>query len=152
MLKIEIEVIGDKEFIGKLKKFGKEVLDWTPEFQTMEKHFKKYLTDLVFEYEGAIFGYPWPKLSPKYELKKRVEFSGKGILERTGDLRKGWRFEASKGGLLMENNVPYGVYHQSTKPRKKIPRRPLLRIDSTQEKYIVDVLKKGLLERMKRVI
>lgn len=152
MFTIRLDVKGVPETRVLLAKYARSLHDWSPEMREIKTTFKKFLTRDVFESEGAVFGRPWKPLSPTYRDFKRVTFSGRGILQRSGDLRKGWMFVSDDKSVTMENTVDYGIYHQSTRPRKKLPRRPLLHIDQARQDYIVDTLRKGMIKRLKDLI
>ena len=102
---------------------------------------------------------PWKRLSPVtvqnkayqgYPRRNRTggipgytlqggRFGPENILIRTGSLRVSWTNEAHPfhvctaydGVLTFGSSMPYAVYHQSDKPRKKLPRRPVVIDDHT---------------------
>lgn len=152
MLQVEIQLKGDREVIKQLKAVGDSLGDWKPTLRTIADYFQNYFGETTFEFEGVNLGLPWPDLSQPYKDKKRVEFSGKGILERTGDLRKGWRTEVNKEFALIENKVPYGIYHQSTKPRKRLPRRALMHFNEQSKQYIVNEFASDLAKKIKAAL
>lgn len=92
--------------------------------------------DQAFESEGAIFG-GWPPLSPQYEALKSRQFPGKGILEREGKMRQSFRNYVGTHELIIDNPVEYFKYHQSNKPRSKIPRRVMLFIRNVTKENII---------------
>lgn len=79
-----------------------------------------------FSQEGALFGgwaerkqdYPWP------------------ILNRTGRMRQGFQQNLGPQELTIRNVVPYFKYHQSNKPRTKLPRRVMMKIDQDRKVFI----------------
>lgn len=79
-----------------------------------------------FAQEGALFGgwadrkkdYPWP------------------ILNKSGRMRQGFRQNVGKQELLISNVVPYFKYHQSNKPRTRLPRRVMMKIDNDRKTFI----------------
>ncbi len=80
----------------------------------------------------------YPQLSAMYAARKRKEVGSKPILVRTGRLRDSVGLarngdsiqEITKTSLLMGTKTPYGIYHQSDAPRRKIPLRKFLFIGS----------------------
>ncbi len=152
MFTVDIKVCGAPETIKKHQKLPKDLGDWTPEMKVMGRFFKSFFQNDVYETEGAVFGYPWKALSPRYRDYKRKKAPGRGVLERSGKLRKGWTFDPDKTSVTIENKVKYGYYHQSTKARKKLPRRPLMRFDKKREEYIVNTLKEGIIDRMRKML
>lgn len=80
-----------------------------------------------FAQEGALFG-GWPARKQDYPWP---------ILNKTGRLRQGFRQNLGKTELLIYNVVPYFKYHQSNKPRTKMPRRVMMKIDNDRRNFIV---------------
>ena len=52
------------------------------------------------------------------------------LLEKTGDMRKGFYKESNSEFAMVGNEDPKFPYHQSNQPRTKIPRRVMLQIDA----------------------
>jgi phage gpG-like protein len=74
-------------------------------------------------------------------LKKARKRGGSKILQDTGRLRSGNRWAASNTEARVFNKVKYGVYHNSDKPRKKLPRRQFMWIsDKLKVKFLTDLL------------
>ncbi len=79
-----------------------------------------------FAQQGALFGgwaerkkdYPWP------------------ILNKTGRMRQGFRQNLGKQELIITNVTPYFKYHQSNKPRSRLPRRVMMKIDNDRRNFI----------------
>jgi len=75
----------------------------------------------------------WPALSPAYAAAKARRFPGKPIMRRTDALYRslttGPQVTVVEPHLLLLGSlVPYGKYHQSRKPRGRLPRRPVIDI------------------------
>lgn len=74
-----------------------------------------------FDQRGALFGgwkprtmaYPWP------------------LLEQTGKMRKSFTGSVTPTQLTVTNTDPKFPFHQSNKPRKRLPRRVMLKVDAT---------------------
>lgn len=73
-----------------------------------------------FDKRGALFG-GWPA------RKKNVPWP---LLEQTGKMRRSFDGVATETQLKVENKDDKFKYHQSNKPRRKIPRRVMLTIDA----------------------
>lgn len=71
----------------------------------------------------------WEKLKPSTIARRRTgkkKSLGKKILQDTGQLRSRWKHYYTNKAAKIETNVPYAIYHDSDKPRKKLPRRQIL--------------------------
>lgn len=75
----------------------------------------------------------WAPLKPRTVAeKRRLGFGDKGILERTGQLRRGFRKRATRDTLVLTNNrtangVNLFAVHQSG--TRRIPARPMMVFD-----------------------
>lgn len=98
------------------------------------------------EYQG------WPRRNrqggiPGYTIQNG-NFGPQNILIRTGSLRISWTnpdhpfhvCRADDGVLTIGSSLPWAVYHQSTEPRKKIPRRPLTVGDDDLDKCAIAIV------------
>lgn len=94
----------------------------------------------------------WPRRNrlggiPGYTTQNG-NFGPQNILIKTGSLRISWTREdhpfhvcrALDGVLTIGSSLPWAVFHQSTEPRKKIPRRPLTVDDGDLAKCAVAIV------------
>lgn len=150
MLNVKIEIKGDKETIAKLKKLGKSFHEWRPEMQKVGNYLVNFYQNAVFETEGGVFGMRWASLSAGYDFWKRKNYPGRGTLERTGRLRRGFSSDANQTSVIVENKVSYGRFHQYGTSRMKA--RPIMHIDKKLEDNIVDIFKEGLARKLASVL
>jgi len=76
----------------------------------------------------------YPPLSAKYAERKAKRFPGAPILVATGRLRDSVTqrahpdniIQVGKQTLVMGTKTPYGIFHQSDRPRRTIPLRKFL--------------------------
>ena len=110
-------------------------------------------TITTFETEGSnLLGRKWKPLaeSTKKARKRRGHWPGK-ILTEIGVLKRAQTYEVPKPRILKwgpDVTGWYGKYHQSTKPRKKLPRRQFLGASKKDEKMICDTLGKKIMKRI----
>lgn len=134
----KIEKIGDKP-VAELKKIG--IL--------MQKSTVK-----TFETEGVnLLGRRWEDLKEKTKeaRRKRGHWPGR-ILTEIGHLVGSITYEVPKPKVLRWGSDVtgwYGKYHQSTKPRKKLPRRPFLGTSRKDIKMIIKTLGTGIMKRIR---
>lgn len=131
MFRFTLDVAGERVLDRGIARFADGVTDYRPIWNVIADDFYAQM-EAQFKSEGEEGGERWQELSPAYADWKEVHFPGKPILERTGDLvasltKQGDPHHVRKEErkrLTLGSSVPYGIYHQSPAPRKKLPRRP----------------------------
>lgn len=131
MFRFRLEIAGEVQLDRGIARFSEACDDYRPIWGVIADDF--YAEEKAqFRSEGREGGEAWKALSPEYAGWKEVNFPGKRILERTGDLEasltrandpNGVRIEERKA-LTLGSRLPYAIYHQSPAPRKRLPRRP----------------------------
>ncbi|MCQ9384446.1 phage virion morphogenesis protein [Brevibacterium moorei] len=104
-----------------------------------------------FKKEGGAYPPKWAALSKEYAKWKGQHYPGKGILERTGDLKTSLTTSGSgiravhNGTLTFGTLVEYAAYHQNG--TKTMPARPvLIRTDKTFKRAVEKQLQRWILE------
>lgn len=82
----------------------------------------------VFETRGKEIGESWESRTKSYPWP---------ILEKTGRMRKGFKFNADDSSVEIYNIADYFVYHQSREPRRKLPRRVMMKLAEKQKNMII---------------
>ncbi len=90
--------------------------------------------DVNFSGRGSLYG-GWKPRKPQYRNGRRVDTWP--LLERTGKLRKGFRSHPSSHQLVVDNDVPYFIYHQSRASRRKLPRRAMMALRRQEAEMVV---------------
>jgi hypothetical protein len=104
--------------------------DMRPAWPAVIAYFRQ-MVEKAFATEGASTGQKWPGLKlATAQDRLRKGFAGfHPILQRTGELKRsidgggGGFVEATTTSLAIGSNDPVFWYHQSRKPRKRLPRR-----------------------------
>ena len=89
-----------------------------------------------FQSEGELAQGGWESL--KDSTKDRRKRGGDWVLQDTGILKSKWKHLYTPEKAAVQSGVDYGVYHDSDKPRKKLPHRKIL----PREKQIMPLLMK----------
>lgn len=150
MLNVRVVVSGDKKAIAQLQKMLHEFEDWRPELTAAGDYLINLYQNPVFETEGGIFGARWQPLSAAYAIRKATTYPGRGILEASGDLRRGYRKNVYASLLELINDDPKAELHQEGKGR--LPVRLIMRVDQKQKTEIIDIFKKGVLMKVEKAI
>lgn len=101
----------------------------------------------------------YPPLSPAYAQDKRRRLGSLPIMVASGRLRDSISgapnsdsiLRIGKKTLILGTKVPYGIYHQSDRPRKKIPLRKFLFIGPEAPRTAPSAVT-GRLERFLKII
>lgn len=147
-LRLEFSIEGETVLLRKLQGVEQEFKDWTPEFRKVGNMLAKTFKD-NFQSEGGMLGKPWQPLAAKTLREKRRLGYPDDILVRTGKMRDSFRSEANATFVDIWNEMPYFVYHQSNQPRKKLPRRIMMRLDEQRKQAIVKIFQQAVGEKLK---
>lgn len=132
MFRFRFEIAGEVLMDRGIARFSDGLADYRPVWPVIEDDF--YSAEATqFKSEGAWggAGEAWQELSAEYQGWKEQHYPGQPILQRTGALYASLTGEGAgavkieeRKKLTLGSSVPYGIYHQSTDPRTRLPRRP----------------------------
>jgi phage gpG-like protein len=136
-----------------LDALAERITDVSPAWDAVLAVFQQMARD-TFNSEGAAnAGGPWPQLAPATVADRtRKGFSPTHpILQRTETLMRSVTQQTSDTILVRTPNyfgvgtaVPYVVYHQSTAPRSKLPRRALVDLTTDQRHELLRPIRQYL--------
>jgi len=145
------EVEGVTELSRRLNFLDSELKDFTPAFRKSASQLKSFVSGEVFDSEGAVYGAKWAPLNPAYEAFKQSKYPGKGILERTGKMRKSFKTQHSADFAVVYNGAKYFGYHQSRAARNtRLPRRVMLKLDGPRKEMIVKIFQAEFFKKVKK--
>lgn len=124
-MNIEFQIEGETQLHRRIKGIADGVKDWSWATDKIGRYLKTFFTNDVFESEGAVIGERWPD-GPFYHK-----------LQRSGLMRKSFYYKSDKEKVEVGNPIPYFKYHQSNLPRKKLPRRVMMKLDEKRKQIIV---------------
>lgn len=153
-MKVEVTIEGTEELLRAFGKVQRGIVDLRQlgTWDAVAAVFYKIVYG-QFASEGADGkSGSWKKLSPKYEAAKFRKWGQVPILQASGRL---WRSLTQKGAkdsvyaakameLTIGSSVEYGGYHQSRKPRTRLPRRPPLDFTEDHEKQLAKPIQQKL--------
>lgn len=137
-MRIHISIEGQQEAIFALQRFSHAASDVRPALAEIDADIRQ-MFQLQFASEGQYRSGGWKPLAAS-TIRKRLKADPKdplGILIRTTRLYRGATAtgsvrdkvrQISRGELVSGTRVPYAIYHHSKKPRRKLPRRPLIEV------------------------
>lgn len=130
---------GEKQLSRVLLTLADGVKDWTPAFQETAITLKKIFSDDVFKTQGGVIDEHWSPLSKAYAYQKAKKYPGRGILEKTGTMRDSFMTMWRPDMAAVWNEADYFKYHQSNKPRSKLPRRVMMKLADSQRTLVVKI-------------
>jgi phage gpG-like protein len=134
MLEIRGTLEGDKELSRRFKALPEEIGDMKAPFGRINREMKVAIQS-NYGSRGATFGERW---APRKDSKPHP------LLEKTGQMRASFTHRLGPAYLEISNSAKQFKFHQSNRPRTKLPRRVMLKIDQIRKTFIVKELQRHL--------
>lgn len=134
---LEWSIEGDKQLSRVLQGMENQLSDFREPFKSASDDLKKIYEDEVFSTDGKVINEKWERLSPYTVAQKARLGFPRDILIRTGKMRESFRTIVTSSQAVIYNDVEYFKYHQSNKPRSKIPRRVMMKLAENQKQMVV---------------
>lgn len=125
MITIQATVEGDIQLDRRLGYIAKAVDDFSSPLEASENSLMKSF-DQNFASRGQLFG-GWAPRKKLYDWP---------LLEETGETRHGFVGAVTKTSLVIGNTSDKFAFHQSSKPRRVLPRRVMMMIDAQRKREI----------------
>lgn len=147
---LRFEIQGDVQISRNLTTLDSNLKNWSKEFKETGQYLQNFFSNEVFSSRGSVFGEPWKPLSARYAAWKAQHYPGRGILERTGEMRKS--FVSDYGALYtrVTNKKRYFIYHQSNQARARLPRRIMMKLAERQKQTVIQIFRQGLQGQINR--
>lgn len=124
---INITVEGVKEMSQRLLTTAGAMEDFTVPLQGAAQLLLKTF-DMNFDTEGDLLEQPWAP---------RTSGGDWPLLVKTGAMRSSFSHTVDPAQAVITNWAPYFKYHQSSAPRKKLPRRVMMKLTEPLRTAIV---------------
>jgi len=154
------DIDGDRELSARFHGLLAALEDWSPAFEAIVTDWRatmreKFASGGTFESGSDAQGNAlpgWAPLSEQYAKWKARKYPGAGILVRTGQLREASinpdvTIEPRQLKLVIP--TPWAIYHQSSRPRKRLPRRAFASLTAKQPGRWVRALREHLVKAAK---
>lgn len=128
---VDIELEGIKEISAEIGLMPKRIGNLTEPLRRSVDEIQQSI-QTNFDRRGSLFESGGWK--PRKDNKKHP------LLEKTGKMRNNFDDITRKTEAMIFNNTPYFRYHQSNKPRTKLPRRVMMKIDEKTRNFILKEL------------
>lgn len=144
--KLAFSIEGETQLSRKLLNVSTSLTNFKEPFTETGNMMANFIRKDVFSSQGSVIGEPWKRLSP-YTIATKARHSYPSTpLVATGAMQNSFYSIASSNQVVIGNTQDYFKYHQSNKPRSKIPRRIMLKIDEQRKTDIVRIFQRYLHE------
>lgn len=148
MFTIEVKVTGLKEVRRKMERLGSSIYDFKEEFDSIGRDVVAYYKGPGFASQGGVFGNKWQRLSVPYMRRKAKRYPGRPTLIATGAMQQGFEHTSTKQSTTITNSDKKFKFHQSTRPRKVIPRRQMMGVNQTIRQMVQKEISAGLRKKI----
>lgn len=139
---ISWSIEGDKQVSRKLEGLKNNLKDFRPAFKSASDMLVGIFSKDVFSTKGSVIGETWARLSPMTIRQKVRRGFGAQPLINTGTMQGNFKTIVESDSAVIHNSTDYFKYHQSNKPRSKIPRRVMMKIGNSQKVEVVRIFQK----------
>ncbi len=155
-MQISIKITGNQETMKKLKRLGSKLHDNTDSMKDIGTNAAEYYAGRAWTQQGSAFGNKWLPLKAK-TTSSRLRSSKRGgkitqrantPLEGRGDMRSSFVASSSRNDVIVTNEADYFKYHQSSLPRKKLPRRQMIGVNSYIKNMVHDIIKRDIKKKI----
>ena len=129
---------GDRELSRRFNNIPVQLDNLKVPLSTIEREVMQSV-DVNYSARGGLFGI-WPK---------RKDNKSHPLLEKTGAMRSAFKSAVGDQYVSIFNPTSYFKYHQSNKPRRKLPRRVMLKIDEIRKVFIVKTFQRHIQETLR---
>lgn len=136
MVFISWSIEGEQQISRRLRGLETHLKDFTPPLKIIADKLQKTFSDDVFSTQGKAVQESWPRLSPYTIAMKAKKGYPATPLIATGAMKEGFRSIVSSDQAVLYNVEDYFKYHQSNKPRKRLPRRAMMKLGHQQREMV----------------
>lgn len=136
-IQIDFEIEGDKQISRRLNIVADGITDFKAPLQLSASEFIRVFK-ANFSTEGGTLGEKWPARKPQFKNGSRIDTWA--LLRKTTKMYNSFRAQVSASELEVLNTAAQFKYHQSNKPRSKIPRRVMMKLDEARKRFVVKQL------------
>lgn len=138
MIELKVDIEGEKQLSRRLMIIPKNIGNFKKPLFRIGGEVRGSI-DTNFSGRGSLFG----RWVPRKDNKPHP------LLEKTGKMRSNFKQNLGPYYVEIYNPTPYFKYHQSNKPRKKLPRRVMMKIDNIRRSFIQKEFQRHIIESMR---
>lgn len=156
---ITVTIKGGAAVAAKLKNLGSRLYEMRDEFEDVGKEMASYYGNEVFNSQGGVYGDRWQSLSTA-TLKYKTSHLGGQLagasaaqpLVRSGAMKAGFKFEASRASVRVYNDVEsqsgYNYFQAHQLGLGHVPQRLMIGLNKELERRIADKIKVGIEKKL----
>jgi len=139
MIQLDVTLEGEKQLSRRLMTIPKEIGNFKRPLFKIGAEVRGSI-DVNFSSRGTLFGAKWAR---------RKDNLPHPILEKSTKMRRNFKQNLGANYIEIYNPTPYFKYHQSNKPRKRLPRRMMMKIDRERQIFIQKEFQRHIMEAMR---
>ncbi len=144
-LQVRVTVSGDSSF---LQRAGRVIStgDFSKPLKEIGNELVSYYSGQVFASQGGVLGEPWATLAHSTMAYKSKHYRAYAAIPliATGTMKNSFEAKVTSRQLTIGNTAPYFVYHQSSAPRTRLPRRQMLGVNDDVKQIIKQIISRDL--------
>lgn len=153
-MRISLEIDGKAQFDRTFHRMGRQLRDLSNIWPDMRDEVWR-IEDEQFDSEGAAGqSGRWKPLSERYRARKAKKYGRRGILVRTGRLKRAMTgktadtvYQTSPSEMVLGTNLRYALFHQ--RGSGKLPKREIYSFSDTQKRRLQKTIQKGLVRELR---
>lgn len=153
MLGIQVNLSEIQQVQDRIDKLGRKLYQFDAVLEAIGKTVTEYYAGPAFDSQGGAFarsadnpdGGRWPALSPYYALYKAKKLRTPIMVGTSSPhMRDMFTYATDDTSVTIGNTSPHFVYHQSTEPRTRLPRRQMIGMNETIKGMIAEIVENDI--------
>lgn len=151
-MNITIRITGNTETRQRLKKIGSGINDMKDAMEHIGQKVGHYYQEDVFKSQGGVLGNRWKPLAASTIRGKKKSFRQYTSVPLIGSdtMRKSFISKSTKTNVIITNSADYFKYHQSSAPRRRLPRRQMMGINNPVKTIVRDIIKEDIAKKIRK--
>lgn len=154
MLSVKVTITGDKQVLSKIKKLGQSLYTYDLAMKSIGKKLTSYFGNEVFASQGGALGEKWPSLKPATIKRKNKMNIIAGSMPLVGNnsphMKDQFEYNAGSSFVVISNAADYFAYHQSNEPRRKLPRRVMMKTTPEVRAMVKDIIDSDIKNKLSK--
>jgi len=139
MIQLSADIEGSKELSRRLLKIPADIGNFKVPLFKVDREVRISI-EANYGSRGALFGERW---APRKDSKPHP------LLEKTGRMRRSFESDLGPDYVAITNSAEQFKFHQSAAPRKKLPRRVMMKLDELRKTFIVKTFQAHVKDALK---
>ena len=141
MFELSANLEGEKQLDRRMKMIKTSLKSLFPVMKKTGAYLRDFIKGDVFETRGGAIGERW---------KPRKSGGSWPLLQKTGKMRRSFKYTPKPLQVRIFNTTDYFKFHQSRMPRRRLPRRVMMKIDKERRNHILQLFHKEINKLLKK--